>query len=80
MTLAEWLKAQKRGAATDLRRVAGVGWVTVWRARSGKPVSFRVAEAISVATGGAVSIADLCRGAPTRRRRTRAAARPRAAA
>ena len=45
-----------------LAHVAGVGLATVQRARRGRPLTLRTAEAISGATGGAVTTMALLRG------------------
>ncbi|MBN4049550.1 hypothetical protein JYT86_00670 [bacterium AH-315-N03] len=60
MTLDDWLTLRGHGSLSALYRTTGLGWVTLWRARRGRAVSYRTAVKISVATGGAVPVAHLC--------------------
>lgn len=61
MTLDQWLSSRPRGALKQLEFAASVGNVTLHKARRGVPLSrYAVAKRISEATGGAVSIAELC--------------------
>jgi hypothetical protein len=67
MTLLEYLESVRgesstTQAATVLAGRAGVSLATVRTARDGEPVGGRSALAISLATGGAVSVASLCEG------------------
>jgi len=60
--LATWMRAE--GLRDEsVAHIAGTGRSTVRRARLGRPLSLRTAEAISQATGGAVSTMQLLRGA-----------------
>jgi hypothetical protein len=63
MKLREWVKQHGRGELTRLRAASGVGWASLWRAKRGVAVSYAIAKKISLATNGAVSIAELCDGA-----------------
>lgn len=64
MTLAEYLETRprKRGELRRLAQESGLDYSTVWRiARRGDRLdSYSKAKRLSAATGGAVSIADLC--------------------
>lgn len=64
MTLAEYLKAQprQRGLLKRLAQESGLDYSTVWNiARRGHRLdSYRKAKRLSAATGGAVTIADIC--------------------
>lgn len=61
MTLLEWIEARGRGEVSRLMRVTGLAYTTILYARSGdKRVGYDTAKAISRATDGAVSIAELC--------------------
>lgn len=81
MKLSEYL-ASAEGGVTALARKAQVGRITIYRTLRHGRLSFRtVAERISIATGGAVSVAELLgieppqatgKGAPRRRSATRA--------
>lgn len=64
MTLSEYLNAQprRRGVLKKLAQDSGLDYSTVWNvARRGHLLdSYRKAKRLSLATGGAVSIAELC--------------------
>lgn len=76
MQLAEWVAREGIGAKSHLMRSAGVAYTTVLGAVAGKTRSKRVALALSAATGGEVSAAEILGVAETpapRRRRRKAA-------
>lgn len=60
MDFRTWVGAQRRGTLARIRRETGLGWSTLWRAQQGHSVSYRTARALSLATGGVVSIVSLC--------------------
>jgi len=66
MRLVEWVKSQPRGEISRIMRRAEVGSSTIVRhLRTGRPiVHYDTAQKISEATGGAVSIAELCEPQP----------------
>lgn len=65
-----WVRKQPRGTLKRLERDAGVGYMTLMRAMRGDLIAtYAVAKRISDATGGAVSIDELCEAEePTPRR------------
>jgi hypothetical protein len=61
MRFSEWVEGQPRGAMKRLERETGVGYNTLARLRRGETLRrYDVAKTLSDATGGAVSVADLC--------------------
>ncbi len=61
MRLREWLATQPKGTQARLVRETGLGETTVHLASCGRRVGrYETARKISEATGGAVSIAELC--------------------
>ena len=64
VTLSEWIDSKGRGEVSRLTRVTGLAYTTIMYARDGrKRVGYETAKAISDATGGKVSIADICESA-----------------
>jgi DNA-binding transcriptional regulator YdaS (Cro superfamily) len=87
MRLATWVAQQGRGELTRLRRVTGLSYPTVHAVYSGTQTpTYETAVKISRATGGVVTVAELCEPAespPAPRRnakRSRRRTRPKAAA
>lgn len=72
MDLKTWVMLAGKGAMSRLARESGIAWSTVHAACHGRPVhNYRVARALSDATGGAVTLEELCAqaaSAPARRR------------
>ena len=65
MTLEDFVKERGHGAIAQLARKAGVSQPTVVKAVRGEPIGrWEVAKRISEATGGAVSIQELCEPSP----------------
>lgn len=61
MDFPSWAEKQPHGALTQLARETGCAYVTLHRLkRGGRIDSYSLAERISRATGGEVSIDDLC--------------------
>jgi hypothetical protein len=61
MLLKEYIEIHGRGTMKTLARDANVSYVTVRNSVAGMLIKrYEVARAISIATGGAVSIAELC--------------------
>lgn len=61
MRLQQWLEQEGRGEVSRLVRVANVAASTIYDHLGGKPIRlYDVAKRISDATGGTVSIPDLC--------------------
>lgn len=61
MRLAAYVEAQGHGAVKDLAAKAGVSRPTIFKAIQGEPIGrWDVARRISEATGGQVSIRELC--------------------
>ena len=61
MTLAEYIEKDGYGSITRIMRDSGCAYMTVWRAVRGLgAVRLATAKAISQATRGEVSIAELC--------------------
>lgn len=71
MTLAEWCEQQGRGAKARLQRDAGIkSFNTILYLVAGtRRASYETAKRVSDATGGAVSIAELCE--PTSAKQTK---------
>ena len=67
MTLHDWVENQGRGELSRLARETGLAYTTVFGAAQGRRLkSYARAKLLSDATGGAVTIAELCEepGAP----------------
>lgn len=65
MTLREYIDAHGHGTIMRLVREAGVAASTIYDHLHGKPIrSYPTAERIAAATGGAVTITDLCATPP----------------
>lgn len=61
MTFPDWVKTQQHGTLKKMERAGVAGYTTLGRVAHGELLSdYRVAQRISEATGGAVSIAELC--------------------
>lgn len=61
MTFAEWVKDQPYGVLKRLERQHGFGYQTLARVKRGELLKrYDIAKHLSEATGGAVSIAELC--------------------
>lgn len=76
MRFSEWVGTQPRGTLKRLERQTGVGYTTLQRLRLGQTlVRYDIARKLSEATGGEVSIDDLCvapdRHGPKVRRQTK---------
>ena len=54
------IKAGDKGPKTRLMRETGLAWSTIMRAHSRLPLSYPSARKLSEATGGLVSVAELC--------------------
>ena len=68
MRLREYIDTKGRGEISRIVRVAGVAGTTVHDALNGNPVArYETAKRISDATGGAVSIAELCEPEPEKK-------------
>lgn len=61
-SLSEWCDARGRGAMADLARESGVSYQTIQKVATHgqRVVRYDVAKAISDATGGEVTVKDLC--------------------
>ena len=64
MHLDEYVARKGRGALERLRKKTELSYGTVFNASKRKPVKYETARRISLATGGEVSIAELCEPAP----------------
>ncbi len=65
MTLADWVKDAGRGAMSRLSQSTGVAYSTVHNAVKGQLIKqYDVAKKLSDATGGLVTVADLCEAQP----------------
>lgn len=72
MRLGQWVKQQGVGELTRLRRETGVAYTTIHLlAHDHHPATYAVAVKLSDATGGAVSVAELCELPRKRLRRAR---------
>jgi hypothetical protein len=82
MRLAQWVKEQGRGELARLQRVTGLSYPTVHAIYSGTQTpGYATAVKISRATGGVVTVAELCEVAPLpRRKRNKRGKRSEAAA
>lgn len=60
MTLQEWVAKKGRGEISRLMRVTGLAYTTVLNIAHGARCKYETGKSISDATGGAVSIAELC--------------------
>jgi hypothetical protein len=71
MTLSDWLEAQPKGVLTRLARDSGLAYTTVFFvAHGGSVKTLDTARKLSDATGGAVSVEELCRQSTGPRKRT----------
>lgn len=62
MDFKTWAEAQSHGVLKRIERETGVGYTTLHRLKRGDRLdSYALAEKVSEATGGEVSIAELCR-------------------
>lgn len=64
MRLRDWLDADANRTIQQLARDADIAYPTAWKASQGKPVTYGVAKRLSAATGGEVSIDELCEPPP----------------
>jgi transcriptional regulator with XRE-family HTH domain len=63
MTFDDWAKKQPHGTLKRLERELGVGYSTLMRLRRGEHIArYDVAKKISDATGGEVSVDEICVG------------------
>lgn len=61
MKLSKWLEARGRGAAAQLARDAEVDYSTIHRVKGGEILKdYMTAKRIADATGGEVTVKDLC--------------------
>ncbi len=61
MQLSDWIAREGRGSVTRLMRETGLAYTTIHYAARGEAISqYDTAKRISVATGGEVSIKELC--------------------
>lgn len=61
MDFPSWAKAQPHGTLKRIEREQGVGYMTLYRLKRGERIdSYDLAARISKATGGEVSIDELC--------------------
>lgn len=59
--MSEWVQRRGRGAITHIFRASGVAYSTVYAAAKGQRIKrYDTARAISDATGGEVTVEDLC--------------------
>lgn len=66
MRFDEWIRTQPHGTMKRLEHEMRVGYTTLQRLRAGERIRrYDIARRISDATGGAVTITDLCETAPT---------------
>lgn len=72
MRLSEWVTTRGKGELARLTRVTGLSYPTVHGLANGRHrARYATAKLISAATGGAVSIVELCELPPKRRARKR---------
>jgi hypothetical protein len=73
MRLREWVRKRLRGELTRLQLATGVAYTTLHKlAHDEHEATYETAKKVSAATGGAVSIAELCelpRGSKSRKAR-----------
>jgi hypothetical protein len=61
MTFAEWIQAQPRGTMKRLEREIRIGYSTLHKLKGGAGIArYAVAQRLSDATGGLVSIDEIC--------------------
>jgi hypothetical protein len=61
MRFREWVDTQPKGTMTRIQRETGLGYTTIMRARRGEPIAhYETAKRISDATGGEVTVEELC--------------------
>lgn len=62
MRFEKWIKKQPRGTLKAIERSAGISYTTLLKLRRGERMdSYGLATRISEATGGDVTVEDLCR-------------------
>lgn len=67
----KWLDTQPRGTQARIYREYGVSFAIMWRAQKRDPIkSYKTAKTLSQATGGKVSITELCEPKPLRKRKS----------
>lgn len=79
MRLTDWFKKEGKGAASRLSHSTGVAYTTVLKAAKGELKLYDVAKKLSDATGGEVSVAELCEPPPApkaRRKRAKSGEMP----
>jgi len=62
MFLFQWLDTRPRGEQTLMMRSSGLGWTTIYRAKTGRRVEPGPADLIVAWTGGEVEWEPLVRG------------------
>lgn len=67
MRLSEWAKLKGRGELSRLSHATGLAYTTVLAGVEGKLKRYDVAKKISDATGGEVTVAELCEPASVER-------------
>jgi len=60
MDLKTWAEKRGRGALSEIQGKTGYAYSTIHRAFRGLPVTYPTAAGISLATGGEVTIPELC--------------------
>lgn len=61
MRFPEWVQSQEKGALKRIEREVGVGYTTLMRLNAGETITrYDVAKRISDATGGEVTVDELC--------------------
>lgn len=66
----KWLEGQERGTQARIYREFGVSFAIMYRAQKRNPIKrYATAKALSEATGGKVSITELCEPKPLRKKR-----------
>lgn len=63
MLLAEYVAREGRGTLARLQRATGLAYTTVFRALK-RPPTYETALKLSAATGGAVTVDELCNQSP----------------
>lgn len=73
MRLREWVRSRGRGELTRLMLLTGIAYATLHKlANDQNAARYKTAKKISKATGGSVSIAELCELPARAARRTKA--------
>lgn len=61
MKFSAYIEREGRGSIQRVARDSGVSYQAVWYAKNGQPISrYVIAKKISLATGGEVTIKNLC--------------------